>query len=63
MKTNIFQKLLVTEEEFGKLSEELAAAYPELIRLGEIGKSQEGRPIRLFTVTEFSSGEEKPGDC
>lgn len=61
MTTNIFQKLLVTEEEFGKLSEELAAAYPDLIRLGEIGKSQGGRPIRLFTVTEFSSGEEKPG--
>ena len=58
---DLFQKLLLSEAEFGQIAEELASAYPGLIHLSDIGKSQEGRPIRLFTVTEFSSGEDKPG--
>lgn len=60
MLDHLFDTLLISDEEFGAMAAELAGAYPGLVRLEEIGKSQEGRPIRLLTVTEFSSGEEKP---
>jgi hypothetical protein len=41
----------------------LAAAYPDLVRLGSIGKSYEGREMWVLTVTDFKKGrpEEKPG--
>lgn len=41
----------------------LEAAAPDLFRMGELGRSAEGRPITLFTITDFSTGEpeDKPG--
>ncbi|MBO7741768.1 MAG: hypothetical protein J6S21_04365, partial [Victivallales bacterium] len=60
MQTNIFDTILISDEEFGKIALELSESYPHLVRLGDIGISQEGRPIRLLTVTEFASGEDKP---
>ena len=61
MDRNLFETILVTDEEFGVFATEIAERYPELVRLSDIGKSQDGRPIRLLTVTEFASGEDKPG--
>jgi Zinc carboxypeptidase len=41
----------------------LAAAYPELIKLGSIGKSFQGREMWVLSVTDYKKGkaEEKPG--
>ncbi len=41
---------------------ELAEAAPELVKLSEIGKSREGRPLYMLTITDFSTGaaEDKP---
>ncbi|MBR4220651.1 MAG: hypothetical protein IKR81_05815 [Victivallales bacterium] len=41
---------------------ELAKAAPELVKLSEIGKSREGRPLYMLTITDFSTGaaEDKP---
>ena len=51
---------------FSKLQaicEQFAAAAPEFVRLSEIGRSREGRPLLLLTVTDFSTGDpkDKPG--
>ena len=45
------------------ICEQFAAAAPEFVRLSEIGRSREGRPLLLLTVTDFSTGDpkDKPG--
>lgn len=45
------------------ISQELAAAYPDLVSLESIGKSYEGRDIWVLTVTNFSNKphQQKPG--
>src|ERR1700704_5119651 len=45
------------------ICKKLAAAYPDLVRLGSIGKSYQGRDMWVLTVTDFKKGkpEEKPG--
>jgi hypothetical protein len=41
----------------------LAAARPQLCRLGSLGRSRDGREIHLMTVTDFATGapEDRPG--
>ena len=41
----------------------LAAARPDLCKLDSLGKSREGREMRLLTITDYASGdpEDKPG--
>lgn len=55
----IDRTLELTDEEFNKEAEKLAADYPDLVKIGEIGRSREGRRITLLTITEGS--EDKPG--
>ena len=45
------------------ICKKLAAAYPDLLKLGSIGKSYQGREMWVLTVTDFKRGkpEEKPG--
>ena len=59
----LFHQLFMRDETFGAIAEELAASAPGLIRLSEIGRSQENRPIQLLTVTEFASGEREKPAC
>lgn len=46
-----------------EICKKLAAAHPDLIKLGSIGKSYQGREMWVLTVTDFKKGkpEEKPG--
>src|SRR5688572_20044306 len=46
-----------------ELCKKLAAAHPDLIKVGTIGKSFQGREMWVLTVTDFKKGkpEEKPG--
>lgn len=44
--------LALTDAEFNREAERLAGEFPNLVKLGEIGRSQEGRRITLLTVTE-----------
>lgn len=50
-------------EELTQLLKGFADEHPDLVQLSEIGRSYEGRPIWLATVTDFSTGaaEDKPG--
>ena len=50
-------------EEIDGFSRALADAFPDLCRLGSIGRSLEGREVHLLTLTDFTSGnpEERPG--
>lgn len=45
------------------ICQKLAAAYPNLVKVGSIGKSYQGREMWVLTVTDFNTGkpEEKPG--
>ena len=45
------------EEDIVEFGKKLQRAAPDFIRIGELGKSAKGRPITLFTITDFSSGE------
>jgi len=44
------------------ICKKLAAAYPDLVQLGTIGKSFQGREMWVLTITDFKKGkpEEKP---
>ena len=46
-----------------EICKKLAAAHPDLVKLGSIGKSYQGREMWVLTVTDFKRGkpEEKPG--
>ena len=46
-----------------EICKKLAAAHPDLIKVGTIGKSFQGREMWVLTVTDFKKGkpEEKPG--
>jgi hypothetical protein len=46
-----------------EICKKLAAAHPDLIKVGSIGKSFQGREMWVLTVTDFKKGkpEEKPG--
>lgn len=50
------------QEEFETFVHALADAAPGLCRIGELGRSRQGRPMTLLTITDFSTGEpeEKP---
>jgi murein tripeptide amidase MpaA len=52
-----------TNEELEAQIQRWAEAYPRLLQVNEIGKSHEGRPLWLLTLTNQDSGlaEEKPG--
>lgn len=45
------------DQEVGRL----ASTYPKLVRASVLTNTESGTPIRLLTVTEFASGEKKPG--
>lgn len=47
---------------FNKLMQELAKAYPDLVKYESIGKSFQGREMYVMTITDFKSGksEHKP---
>ena len=47
---------------FNKLTQELAKAYPDLVKYESIGKSYQGREMYVITITDFKSGrpESKP---
>jgi len=47
---------------FNKLTQELAKAYPDLVKYESIGKSYQGREMYVITITDFKSGkpEQKP---
>jgi hypothetical protein len=47
---------------FNKLMQELAKAYPDLVKYESIGKSYQGREMYVMTITDFKSGkpEHKP---
>jgi murein tripeptide amidase MpaA len=45
--------------ELTQILEDLAQAYPDLVRLESIGQSYEGRDIWLVTVTNYATGEDK----
>lgn len=51
-----------TYEGLTELCKKLAAAHPDLVKLGSIGKSYQGRDMWVLTVTDFKKGkpEEKP---
>ncbi len=44
------------------ICKKMAAAYPDLVKLGSIGKSYQGREMWVLTITDFKTGkpEEKP---
>jgi murein tripeptide amidase MpaA len=44
--------------ELSEALEGMAQAHPDLLRVTSIGKSHEGRPIWLATVTRFSTGDD-----
>lgn len=50
-------------EEIGKILNELAAKFPELLKVHSVGKSHEGREMWLATITDFKVGDanRKPG--
>lgn len=52
----------LTEADILAFGRGLQAAAPELFRMEELGRSREGRPITLFSLTDFSTGkpENKP---
>jgi len=41
----------------GDICRRLAAAYPDLVQHGSIGKSVQGRDLHLLTITNFKSGD------
>lgn len=41
---------------FNKLTQELAKAYPDLVKYESIGKSYQGREMYVITITDFKSG-------
>ena len=41
----------------GEIGRMMAAAHPNRVKFGSIGKSQEGRELWLLTVTDFSTGD------
>jgi hypothetical protein len=43
-------------KQIGDICQRLAAAHPNTIHIGSIGKSVEGRELFLLTVTDFTSG-------
>jgi len=45
-----------------KLTQELAKAYPDLVKYESIGKSTQGRDMYVLTITDFKSGaaDQKP---
>lgn len=45
-----------TNEELQAVLAEWAQAYPALVQLGELGKSHEGKPIPLLTLTNTEIG-------
>ena len=49
-------------DDLTRLLHAYAAEFPNLVKVGSIGKSYEGRDIWLVTITNFSTGpaEEKP---
>ncbi len=51
-----------TNEELSSMLEEWGKQFPNLIHVGSIGTSHEGRPIWLMTLTNYSTGSdaEKP---
>jgi len=56
-----FRKFLDFDELTGFVTA-LAASRPDLVKLSSLGKSREGRPIHLLTITDFRTGppEDKP---
>jgi len=52
-----------TYQELTDFANSLASARPDLCRLGSLGKSREGREMRLLVITDYSTGdpEDKPG--
>jgi len=55
------RSLTLTNAELEAWLKALAERSPEFVRVSEIGRTDCGTPIRLVTVTEFSSGTDKPG--
>jgi len=51
-----------THDGITEICKKIAAAYPDLVKLGTIGKSYQGREMWLLTITDFKTGkpEEKP---
>ncbi len=45
-----------TNEELAALLDEWAAAHPHILALSELGRSQEGKPIHLLTITNKGTG-------
>jgi murein tripeptide amidase MpaA len=45
-----------TNDELASLLEEWAAAYPHILALSELGRSQEGQAIHLLTITNTGTG-------
>jgi hypothetical protein len=46
-----------TYQELTDFVQGLASAFPELCKLGSLGRSREGREIHLLTMTDFNSGD------
>jgi len=60
-KSIIARTLTLDNASFDREVERLAATYPNLVRTSVLTNTEAGTPIRLLTVTEFASGEKKPG--
>ena len=55
----MFEKTVsLTNDEYCHLVERLEASAPGLVKASELGRTAQGTPIRLLTVTDFAAGDE-----
>ncbi len=56
----MFEKTIsLTNDEFDRLVDRLATSSPGLVKVSELGRTAKGTPIRLLTVTDFATGDER----
>ncbi|HEY8388865.1 MAG TPA: M14 family metallopeptidase [Parasegetibacter sp.] len=62
-KVKVYWNKYSDQAEITRICKELAAAYPDLVKLQSIGKSYEGRDIWALSITDYKTGipDRKPG--
>lgn len=62
-KVKVYWNKYSDQAEITRICQDLAKAYPELVKLESIGKSVEGRDLWVMSISDFKSGnvDRKPG--